>query len=441
MRFIIPKANIKIFHKAVQSLAKFGDLVYFEPLAERLSLKAFNSSRSAFAIYSFSAPFFSSIEGEPPREENGEVLRCKIMIRSLLLPFHSIHLTEKIAETGILDISDTNKLAVILHCRYEVRRSFLLPVLESEAVSLTYSTRGASTWTAHAKVLADVVGNFLPSQDEATMTVLPDRFRMKNYVDSYEDKEQIYTDFSMLPGEFENYNVQSETALTFCLKEFRSIISFAEFTVLPITAHFDSGGQPIVFTISQEPLLEVVYVLATLVEGPTANTDPARQRLPLSASKSRVAGCGRSTGTPLRRVHSTQKEMAGRASLPSTPPITPIPINPLHEATAYSGTVDMASPNADDSMEMGNHDHQIPDQPTNQEQLERRLTNQKRPPAPDPIDKARQSPEFLASSPGATAVKKKQRTIFSRVFSTTYLPQNSIAHKKVLAQDSDPEED
>jgi hypothetical protein len=27
------------------------------------------------------------------------------------------------------------------------------------------------------KVMADVVGNFLPSQDEATMTVMPDRFR------------------------------------------------------------------------------------------------------------------------------------------------------------------------------------------------------------------------------------------------------------------------
>jgi hypothetical protein len=43
------------------------------------------------------------------------------MIRSLLLPFHSISLTEKIVETCILDIANTNKLAVFLHCRYEAR--------------------------------------------------------------------------------------------------------------------------------------------------------------------------------------------------------------------------------------------------------------------------------------------------------------------------------
>jgi hypothetical protein len=29
---------------------------------------------------------------------------------------------------------------------------------------------------------------------------------------------QVFTDFSMLPGEFENYGVQAETSLTFCLK-------------------------------------------------------------------------------------------------------------------------------------------------------------------------------------------------------------------------------
>jgi hypothetical protein len=43
------------------------------------------------------------------------------MIRSLMLPFHSISLTEKIVETCILDIANTNKLAVFLHCRYEAR--------------------------------------------------------------------------------------------------------------------------------------------------------------------------------------------------------------------------------------------------------------------------------------------------------------------------------
>jgi hypothetical protein len=48
------------------------------------------------------------------------------MIRSLLLPFHSISLTERIVETCIIDIADeSDKLGITLHCRHEVGRSAL----------------------------------------------------------------------------------------------------------------------------------------------------------------------------------------------------------------------------------------------------------------------------------------------------------------------------
>ena len=39
--------------------------------------------------------------------------------------------------------------------------------------------------------------------------------------------------------------------------EFRSIIGFAEATVLPVKATFSTGGKPITFSIRQEPVIEV----------------------------------------------------------------------------------------------------------------------------------------------------------------------------------------
>jgi hypothetical protein len=89
-------------------------------------------------------------------------------------------------------------------------------------------------------------------------------------------------------------------------------------------------------------------------------------------------------------------------------------------------------------MEVGDQEQQL-SCPTVQEQENRRPTNEKRPssvltnekrPGPDVTNEERQIPEVLAGSPANETVNRKRRAIFSRVFSTTYLPQNSIAHKR-----------
>jgi len=92
----------------------------------------------------------------------------------------------------------------------------------------------------------------------------------------------------------------------------------------------------------------------------------------------------------------------------------------------------------DVQMEMGDQEQQL-SCPTVQEQENRRPTNEKRPssvltnekrPGLDVTNEERQIPEVLAGSPANETVNRKRRAIFSRVFSTTYLPQNSIAHKR-----------
>jgi hypothetical protein len=89
-------------------------------------------------------------------------------------------------------------------------------------------------------------------------------------------------------------------------------------------------------------------------------------------------------------------------------------------------------------MEMGDQEQQL-SCPTVQEQENRRPTNEKRPssvlanekrPGLDVTNEERQNPEVLTGSPANETVNRKRRAIFSRVFSTTYLPQNSIAHKR-----------
>ena len=70
---------------------------------------------------------------------------------------------------------------------------------------------------------------------------------MKNFVDTNEDCESvIHTEMTMLPDQFEEFQVQDEVdpkGVTFCLKELRSIIGFADALGLPISANFEEGGK------------------------------------------------------------------------------------------------------------------------------------------------------------------------------------------------------
>jgi hypothetical protein len=87
---------------------------------------------------------------------------------------------------------------------------------------------------------------------------------------------------------------------------------------------------------------------------------------------------------------------------------------------------------------MGDQEQQL-SCPAIQEQENRLPTNEKRPSSVltngkrqglHVTNEERLIPEVLAGSPANETVNRKRRAIFSRVFSTTYLPQNSIAHKR-----------
>ena len=49
MRCVIPKAHLKIFARAVHSLAKIGDDLYLDAGESGLAISTINSSRSAYA--------------------------------------------------------------------------------------------------------------------------------------------------------------------------------------------------------------------------------------------------------------------------------------------------------------------------------------------------------------------------------------------------------
>ena len=57
-------------------------------------------------------------------------------------------------------------------------------------------------------LMQENAGNFLPNQEEVTMTVRTESFKINNYNDVVDEKKQeVQTELSMQPGEFETYEI------------------------------------------------------------------------------------------------------------------------------------------------------------------------------------------------------------------------------------------
>ncbi len=140
-------------------------------------------------------------------------------------------------------------------------------MLEREALKVNFGDSGGGgddgnsgkkhRFVCSARALADAFLNFLQNQEEVTMTATPDRFQLKNYIDVLEEEQKaaVHTVLSMQPGEFESYcvvrdpsqsdrNSNSKRAdVTYCLKELRAIIAFADAFSLSVAAEFQGGGR------------------------------------------------------------------------------------------------------------------------------------------------------------------------------------------------------
>ena len=81
--------------------------------------------RSAFATFTFGSTFFTCIErGETDEDDDEEI--CKVMVRSLLLPFRSLSCLEKTVESCCIEINNTDcKLLIGLTCRCGLFQSCL----------------------------------------------------------------------------------------------------------------------------------------------------------------------------------------------------------------------------------------------------------------------------------------------------------------------------
>lgn len=286
MKCLVTGGNVKVLSKAVHSLSRVGDELYLEPLEDGLSLRTVNSSRSAYACFLFAPLFFQQYQAATPGQDP---LRCKILMKSFLSVFRSPALLEKTVECCCLSLGgQSSRLVVQLHCKYGVRKTHNLSFEDSESLQAVFdAARCPYLLRAPARVLAEAILPFPLTMAEVTLGIGQGR---RVILRSYQEEETdtpvraMVTEMSLAEADFQQLQAQEGAAVTFCLKEFRGLLSFAEAANLSLSIHFDAPGRPAVFAIS-DSYLDGHFVLATLSEpdphpqvpGPSTPCQPPSQ--------------------------------------------------------------------------------------------------------------------------------------------------------------------
>ncbi|XP_002709285.2 cell cycle checkpoint control protein RAD9A isoform X4 [Oryctolagus cuniculus] len=267
MRCLVTGGNVKVLGKAVHSLSRIGDELYLEPMEEGLSLRTVNSSRSAYACFLFAPLFFQQYQAATPGQDP---LHCKILMKSFLSVFRSLAMLEKTVETCCISLSGrSSRLVVQLHCRYGVRKTHNLAFQDCESLQAVFDPASCPyKLCAPARVLGEAVLPFPLALAEVTLGVgAGRRVILRSYQEDEADSslKAMVTEMSLGEDDFQQLRVREGVAVTFCLKEFRGLLSFAESANLSLSVHFDTPGRPAIFTV-EDSTLDGHFVLATLSE-------------------------------------------------------------------------------------------------------------------------------------------------------------------------------
>ncbi|XP_047447608.1 cell cycle checkpoint control protein RAD9B [Mugil cephalus] len=283
MNCVLEGNCVKAFGKAIHALSRIGDELWLDPMVKGLALRSLNSAHSAYGCFLFSPLFFQKYNLE-------SASKCKMVMKSVLPLFRS--LTSKKCNVEQCQISvntQTDRVIIQFFCRHGITKTHNLRFQHSETLQAEFASHLCpNVLKAPARLLGDMVMHFPVSQEEITLSLTPQRVILRNYYEVVDDHmKKMCTEMCLHPDEFDYFQVRVDSDITFCLKEFRGFLSFAESHCLPVSIHFGAAGKPVCFSV-EDMVLEATVVLATLVDCETRAPSQPPETPPPSTPRQRT---------------------------------------------------------------------------------------------------------------------------------------------------------
>ncbi|XP_051777329.1 cell cycle checkpoint control protein RAD9B [Erpetoichthys calabaricus] len=267
-----------IFGKTLHALAKIGEEFWMDPLEKGLAVRSVSSSRSAYGCFMFSSSFFQKYIKDTWRSlDKGDcesTVKCKLSMKSVLPLFRCLSSIERNVEKCKIYIL-SNFVVFQFSCRHGIVKTHNLRFQECDSLQAVFARHLCpNVLKAHSSIFAAAVMHFPISQEEVTLAATPLNVKFRNYNEEENDLfKMMHTEVCLNPEEFHYFQVEVDTEITFCLKELRGLLSFAESTSLAVSVHFGEAGKPVSFS-ADGTVLDVNFVLATLADSESQLSPP-----------------------------------------------------------------------------------------------------------------------------------------------------------------------
>ncbi|XP_037536657.1 cell cycle checkpoint control protein RAD9B [Nematolebias whitei] len=266
MNCVIEGNSVKVFGKAVHALSRIGDELWLDPMVKGLALRSVNPTLSAYGCFLFSPLFFQQYSLRSLSEQDADTIKCKVTMKSVLPLFRCLTSIERKVEQCHISLSTpSDRVMIQFFCRHGITKTHNISFQESEALEAVCATHFCpNVLKAPARLLCDMVIHFPVFQEEITLSLTPLKVCLRNHHEGGKGHmKMMITEMSLHADEFDNVQIGQDSDITFCLKELRGILSFAECHGLPLSVQFGAAGQPVCFSVEDE-VVEATVVLATL---------------------------------------------------------------------------------------------------------------------------------------------------------------------------------
>ncbi|XP_017486887.1 PREDICTED: cell cycle checkpoint control protein RAD9A-like isoform X2 [Rhagoletis zephyria] len=136
-------------------------------------------------------------------------------------------------------ILDKAKFQIQLKCQHETTKNTFISVDDEENVTAEMTPDSTCN-----TIFTEISNNFNPAEEEITLEAEDKKISIKNYVEGSRVNEKFMrSQLQLNADEFENYMIDKETSITFCLKEFRALLMFAEALNENVCLQFDEAGR------------------------------------------------------------------------------------------------------------------------------------------------------------------------------------------------------
>ncbi|KHJ79643.1 Rad9, partial [Oesophagostomum dentatum] len=239
--------------------------------------------------------------------------------------FKSAHFVEKNLVSCKLTVDCLGEdLHIDFEHTYDISRSFDVNVMEIHKAFATNVNRNdlLNAVTVSALDIASFLNEMHTGREELIMRAQEDKVVFKNYVPCEDDTSEGFgcrTEITVQKSCFKHYAVQKASEVSFSLKEFKSIITFARQHSCDVSLFFDRPGSPLIVAVESDAGYSAEFIIATLDGDDQSDEDADATQEPVDSAALRAQySKGIVSGTPGRTSLRSQTKYP-RLNVPAPP--------------------------------------------------------------------------------------------------------------------------